>query len=217
MGRTPWSAPWSAAGPLAGLPGRRRGLILRRSSGTRASRADEGVRPTKQTILKNFAITLCLAFIVPALHAQNVPHAAYVLPAGGQQGATIDVAVGGQFLQNAADVYVSGAGVEATVAGHTRPMNGNEAATLRDRMQELQKQPMNAAVWDEMTQIRVKLLTFNSNRLISSVLAETLTLHVTISPGAAPGKRELRVASPGGLSNPLIFCVGQLQIGRAHV
>src|ERR1017187_849505 len=69
---------------------------------------------------------------------------------------------------------------------------------------------MNAAVWDEMTQIRVKLLTFNSNRLISSVLAETLTLHVTISPGAAPGKRELRVASPGGLSNPLIFCVVQL-------
>ena len=154
--------------------------------------------------------TLCLALLLPALRAQNVPHAAYVLPAGGQQGTTIEVAVGGQFLQNAADVYVSGAGVDATVAGHTRPLNGNEATTLRDRMQELQKQPMNAAVWDEMTQVRIKLLTFNSNRLISPVLAETLTLRVTISPGAAPGKRELRVASPQGLSNPLIFCVGQL-------
>ena len=31
---------------------------------------------------------------------------------------------------------------EATVVDHARPMNGNEAATLRDRMQELQKQPM---------------------------------------------------------------------------
>jgi hypothetical protein len=78
--------------------------------------------------------TLCLALLLPALRAQNVPHAAYVLPAGGQQGTTIEVAVGGQFLQNAADVYVSGAGVDATVAGHTRPLNGNEATTLRDRM-----------------------------------------------------------------------------------
>src|ERR1017187_5794194 len=69
---------------------------------------------------------------------------------------------------------------------------------------------MNAAVWDEMTDIRVKLLTFNATRLISPVLAETLTLRMAISPGALPGKRELRVASPQGLSNPLIFCVGQL-------
>src|ERR1035441_10188383 len=38
VGRTPSSA----AGPLAGL------LILRSSSGTRASRADQGVRPTNQ-------------------------------------------------------------------------------------------------------------------------------------------------------------------------
>ena len=156
------------------------------------------------------AIAICLALFLPALHAQNVPHAAYVLPAGGQQGTTVEVTLGGQFLQNAADVYVSGAGVQATVADHARPMNGNEATTLRDRMQELQKLPMSDAVWEEMTQIRVKLLTFNGDRMVSPVLAETLTLRVAISPGAAPGKRELRVASPQGLSNPLIFCVGQL-------
>jgi hypothetical protein len=34
VGRSPWTAPWTAAGPPAGL------------YGTRASRADEGVRPT---------------------------------------------------------------------------------------------------------------------------------------------------------------------------
>jgi hypothetical protein len=133
-----------------------------------------------------------------------------VLPAGGQQGTTVDVTVGGQFLQNAAEVYVSGSGVTATVVGHARPINGGEAATLRERMQELQKQPMSAAVWQEMTEIRVKLLTFNSSRLLSPVLAETLALRIAISADAAPGKREVRVASPQGISNPLIFCVGQL-------
>jgi hypothetical protein len=151
-----------------------------------------------------------MALVVPALPAQNVPHAAYALPAGGQQGTTVEIVVGGQFLQNVADVYVSGAGVESTVAGHARPMNGNQATTLRDRMQELQEQPKNAAVWKEMTDIRVKLLTFMTSRLASPVLAETVTLRIAISPDAAPGKRELRVASPQGLSNPLIFCVGHL-------
>ena len=151
-----------------------------------------------------------LVFLPCVLDAQNVPHAAYVLPAGGQQGTTVDVTVGGQFLQNAAEVYVSDSGVTATVVDHARPINGGEAATLRERMQELQKQPMSAAVWQEMTEIRMKLVTFNSNRLVSPVLAETLALRIAISAGAAPGKRELRVGSPQGISNPLIFCVGQL-------
>jgi hypothetical protein len=77
-------------------------------------------------------------------------------------------------------------------------------------MQERQKQPVNAAVFQEMTDIRVKLLTFNTTRLISPVLAETLTVRVEVSPEALPGKREIRVLSPQGLSNPLVFCVGQL-------
>jgi len=151
-----------------------------------------------------------LLFLATLLHAQNAPHLAYALPAGGQQGTTVEVTLGGQFLPNVTEVYVSGSGVAAKVLAPGRPMNGAEALILRDRMQELQKQPMNPAVFREMTDIRVKLLTFNSSRLISPVLAQTLTVRVEISPGAAPGKREIRVLSPQGLSNPLVFCVGQL-------
>ena len=146
----------------------------------------------------------------PAVLAQNAPHLAYVLPAGGQQGATFQVKAGGQFLPNVSEVYVSGSGVRATVGDYTRPMNAMQALQLRDRMQELQKQPMTDAVRKEMVDTRVKLLIFNARRLTSPVLAETVTLQVAIAPGAAPGKRELRVATPQGLSNPLVFCVGQL-------
>ena len=147
---------------------------------------------------------------VPAVLAQNAPHLAYVLPAGGRQGATFQVTTGGQFLPNVSKVYVSGSGVQATVVDYARPMNAMQATELRDRMQALQKQPMTAAVRKEMVDTRVKLLLFNARRLTSPVLAETVTLQVAIAPGAAPGKRELRVATPQGLSNPLVFCVGQL-------
>jgi hypothetical protein len=147
---------------------------------------------------------------VPAVLAQNAPHLAYVLPAGGRQGSAFQVKTGGQFLPNVSAVYVSGSGVEATVVDYAKPMNAMQATELRDRMQALQKQPMTDAVRKEMVDTRVKLLTFNSTRLTSPVLAETVTLQVVIAPGAAPGKRELRVATPQGLSNPLVFCVGQL-------
>ena len=150
-----------------------------------------------------------LLLAVPAAFAQNVPHVAYVLPAGGRQGTTVQVQLGGQFLPNVSAAYVSGRGVEVTVGEFARPMTGMQATTLRDRMQELQKQPASDAVQNEMVDIRAKLLLFNHNRLISPVLAETRTLHIAISPDAEPGRRELRVSSPQGLSNPIVFCVGQ--------
>ena len=122
---------------------------------------------------------------VPAVLAQNAPHLAYVLPAGGQQGTTFQVTTGGQFLPNVSKVYVSGSGVHATVVDYVRPMNAMQAIQLRDRMQALQKQPMTAAVQKEMVDTRVKLLLFNARRLTSPVLAETVTLQVTIASDGA--------------------------------
>ncbi len=85
------------------------------------------------TGLAIFSLATFLA-AVPAVRAQNTPHIAYVLPAGGQQGTTVMVKVGGQFLPNVADVYISGRGIQATVVEYARPMNGNQATELRDRM-----------------------------------------------------------------------------------
>ena len=151
-----------------------------------------------------------LAFVPAAWAQQNAPHLGYVLPAGGQQGTTFQVKAGGQFLANVADAYVSGSGIQVAVADYERPMNPMQATQLRERLQELQKQPIDAAVQKEIAGIRVQLLIFNSRRLTSPVLAETVTLQITIAPDAEPGKRQLRVATPQGMSNPLVFCVGQL-------
>jgi len=46
--------------------------------------------------------------------------------------------------------------------------------------------------------------------MMNPVLSEFLTLEVTIAPDAPIGDRQLRLAAVAGLSNPLVFCVGQL-------
>ncbi len=60
-----------------------------------------------------------------------------------------------------------------------------------------------------MAEIRRQIAT-TLKRNANPVLAEIVTLEVTIAPDAVLGERELRLATPLGLSNPLVFCVGQL-------
>jgi hypothetical protein len=151
---------------------------------------------------------LCLA-PVPVLRAQlNPPHLAYVYPAGGQRGTTFQVTLGGQFLNSATQVYVSGAGVHAAVIESARPMTPMQVMKLRDRLQELQKQRNDPAAQKEIIEIRKKLATFTRN--VNPVLAETVTVQVTAAPDAEPGRREIRLATPQGLSNPLAFIIGTL-------
>lgn len=55
----------------------------------------------------------------------------------------------------------------------------------------------------------------NQNR--QSVIAEVVKLKITIAPDAAPGARHIGLATPGGLSNKLLFQVGQLpELGEAE-
>ena len=42
------------------------------------------------------------------------------------------------------------------------------------------------------------------------MLADKVVLQLTIAANAELGQRELRLATPNGLSNPLLFQVGQL-------
>jgi len=174
-----------------------------------------------------------LPALVPAAQAQQqfTPRIGYVYPAGGRQGAAFEVTIGGQYLDGNAHAYVSGAGVRATVVEYFKPLTQQQAGTLRDKMKELQdrklawfmdsgkrngrtgSQPSTRPAWtaeDEkmLAEIRQRLSTFNRNA--NPAIAETVTLQVTVDPGAEPGQREIRLATPIGLTNPVLFCVGQL-------
>ena len=63
----------------------------------------------------------------------------YVYPAGGQQGTTFPIRLGGQGLIHASDLVVSGEGVSARLVDYNRIMNNQELALLRQQLSELQK------------------------------------------------------------------------------
>jgi Bacterial pre-peptidase C-terminal domain len=161
------------------------------------------------------------------------PRIGYVCPAGGRQGTVVQVTVGGQYLNNATNAYVSGAGVQAAFVEYARPLTQKEFNDLRDKLKELQDQRAAAArngkrrggpadshsstnvVWtagDEklIADIRQKIFLYAPRRNQNPAIAETVALRVTLATNAELGEREIRLATPTGLSNPLRFWVGQL-------
>lgn len=171
---------------------------------------------------------LLLLFLTFALttQAQRAPQLGYVYPAGGRQGATSQVVIGGQFLGGATGAFVSGEGIRAIVTEVAKPMNQGQFNQLRDQLRALQERKLDVEraakrgaattnVWTaadekQLAEIREKIIQNPPNRNVAPALAETVTLRVTIAEDAAPGTREIRLVTPGGLSNPLVFQVGQL-------
>ncbi|MCC6127177.1 MAG: PPC domain-containing protein [Pirellulales bacterium] len=148
---------------------------------------------------------------VPALQAQqqqNAPRIGYLYPAGGRQGETFQITVGGQFLDEEAKVFVSGGGIRAKVVSLVKPLNPRQINELRQKIEELQKQPRNPALVKEMVEIRQKLAA--ARNLMNPGIAEKATLEIVVDAGAALEPRELRLETANGLSNPLAFHVGQL-------
>jgi hypothetical protein len=179
---------------------------------------------------------LLLAVVGPSpstLHAQapREPRLAYVFPAGGRTGATLVVRLGGQFLEGATNLWVSGGGVEATILDYNRPLTPREFNQLRAELEKLSEKRRAAlnpdaaatnaastnlppARWTpedarRLAELR-RQLTNAPNRQANPALAETVFARITLAPDAAPGPRELRLRTAAGLTAPLPFHVGTL-------
>jgi hypothetical protein len=176
---------------------------------------------------------LAVLLTLPLLQAQqNQPHIGYIYPAGGQKGTTFQILIGGQFLDETTQVLVTGGGISATVVEQTKPLAGKELQLLRDRIKTLQEKRQASALGPtksegkdgtavtpppvftaedqkELAEARQKMLK-NPPRPPNPALAETVTLDVTLAPDAQSGDRELRLLTRGGLTNPMVFQIGQL-------
>lgn len=71
------------------------------------------------------AAALCMT---PAWGAAKTrtPHIGYVYPAGGQQGTTMHIIAGGQFLNGVSAVYFSGGGVNAAIVDYVKPFTNKQ-------------------------------------------------------------------------------------------
>jgi hypothetical protein len=145
----------------------------------------------------------------PLLAQQNLPHAGYVYPAGGRQGTTFEVTIGGQFLDGVNRALVSGPGVQAAFTSYDKPLNPGQATMLRDKLKELtEKTPQTAVDEASIAEIRKKLAGF-VRRPTTPAIAETVRVRITLAADAT-GEREIRLVTPNGLTNPLKFCIDQL-------
>ena len=213
---------------------------------------------------------LFVAFVMCAANAwgqtnMREPHIGYIYPAGGQQGTTIQITAGGQFLRGASDVYISGGGIQAKVIQYMKPLvrlKKEQAQLLRGRLKEVQekrvaelsgkglgesktpkrKKPtqkdanktkasnnendakvevklpehpllINLANKSirELAHIRDVMFNSRSKKQPNRQIAELVLIEITIEPGAKPGKRELRIGTGTGLTNPVVFHVGLLR------
>ena len=165
----------------------------------------------------------------PAARAQQfTPHIGYVYPAGGKQGSSFELTVGGQYLDGATHVFVTGGGINATVTGYVKPITMQQFNQLRDELKKLMQKRMSGAKqgwkrggdsfakpgWNSadekrINEIRGKMATF-VRKPANPAIVETVTIQLSMSADAEPGERELRLGAATGLTNPLVFRVDQL-------
>jgi len=155
-----------------------------------------------------------LSAMSSAAWAQTRPYIGFVYPAGGQQGTTVRIRLGGQGLDNVDTAMISGAGAQARVVEYYRRLGNQEVSLLREQLAELRRVQPGPVAKDGEAQ---KFIDRIERRMAEHVqtpacgsICNFVFVEVTIAPDAAPGARELRVATPRGVSNPLVFHVGQL-------
>ncbi|OQW96700.1 MAG: hypothetical protein BWK77_03865 [Verrucomicrobia bacterium A1] len=181
-------------------------------------------------------VGLALPPPVPAQQQRRETHIGYVHPAGGRQGATFEVTVGGESLDGVSGLEVSGRGVEAVVLKHIKtltqqqlnnirnnfekmeqlqemgksdPAKATEAAAIRKRIEAiLRSAGIDGINMREIQDYRRKMN--DPKRQVNPAISETVTLRITVAPDAPLGDREIRMRTDLGLTNPLRFQVGRL-------
>ena len=95
--------------------------------------------------LRHIAIACGLAVLAAASTARaqrfaRPPHLGYAWPAGTQQGQTVEIILGGQFLGDANSVLVSGDGVSGEIVDYYRPPTQREIGKVRRFIQKTRKE-----------------------------------------------------------------------------
>ncbi len=136
-----------------------------------------------------FTLLVALMLSPVELSAQKLVMG-FIYPAGGSQGSTVDVEIGGLNLKDATSVLVSGEGVTAEIIPLAPPepvfiigANGKKRRVAANRLTD-QSAPQ---------------------------LAARIGVRLKIAADAEVGLRDLRLQSPKGVSNQLSFEVGQYE------
>ncbi len=121
--------------------------------------------------------------LAPAVHAQPRPYIGFAYPAGGQQGATVQIRLGGQGLDDVNEVLVTGSGVSATVAAYYRRLGNQELQLLREQLKELKQATSSvASTMTPMAKSATSTMSSEDSMMMSAAAKE--------KPSAAAGPDE---------------------------
>ncbi|MBO4648372.1 MAG: hypothetical protein J5806_09470 [Lentisphaeria bacterium] len=185
--------------------------------------------------MRNVLFTVLLSaalFTAPVLSAQ---HIGYIIPAGGKQGETVEILLGGQQLWGIKSARVSGGGVtvESVSIVPGMPIIGGKqhrfvATWMRnvvDGKKEIPQKPTDEEelkTWrkhpwydtvDKLTPLQFHLLTRHlfvprNSLQMSPAINTNAIIRLKIAPDAKPGRREFRLVRGNGMmSNALPFYV----------
>ena len=193
------------------------------------------IRPRWHAILAVAAL-LAVTADLDAQTAPKDPHIGYVYPTGGRQGTDFEVTVGGQYIKEAnGSLHLRQRGQggsrqvvpSADPGGVRRAQPENPTSRARTWRRSEKKAGKTEPITDEMV-YKMAGITENDlkemeiyrkrdadpKRQPNDQIAEELTLKITIDAKAELGKREMRVLTPGAMSNPIWFQVGQWEERR---
>jgi hypothetical protein len=173
-----------------------------------------------------------LALAGPAFSQQPAPVIGYAYPSGGSRGSEVEIIVGGVNLTGTTAATFSGAGIHATVVKTFKPLSQGRLNDIRDLLKEerekikKEKSPIKmmrdedlltkiaeraGITADEVAAFREAIMQRRDpKRQLNPQLVERVTLRIKINPDAAPGNREIRLLTPTGISNPMVFQIGVL-------
>ena len=148
-------------------------------------------------------------------------------------GTQVNVTIGGQALKDATGLYISGQGISVSDLVFDRPLTNREVNVIQDKVEkaiEKLKEDGKTVDWRRKTGAVAEFLELlqevdvteedlekvqeyrerrnDPKRQLNPQLEQTVTATLSIAADAAPGRREVRVRTPVGLSNPLGFYLG---------
>ncbi len=184
----------------------------------------------------NAALKLFASLLIVGTAWAEPSQIGYAFPAGGRQGTTFRIMIGGQHLQGATQVFMSGEGVTAEIVQFSRKYelkrlrniwnsrrntlaamkekDGKALEKLKQKLERFERQlsvaelPSGVDI-DQWASVR-KAYNVGGKEQFNPQIADRLRVDVSIAKNAPPGPRELRIYTPSGLSNPIYFQVGTL-------
>ncbi len=157
-------------------------------------------------------LPLPVLLVLLALSAGAQAYIGFVYPAGGRQGTTFQVTLGGQSLEGVHGLRVSGSGVSGRVIEYNKQMNPQEMQLVQEQLRELKNRPpqrCDLAISNLIERLETFIGAYVQQPQCASI-ANLVVAEITVDKAAPPGEREIRVLTPRGLSNPMAFFVGQL-------